>query len=57
MSLFLEWGEVYEFLKEELEELWVVFLGGIVGKYVFFIFLENEICNVKYYCKEVLVKI
>lgn len=53
-SLFVEEGELFLFLKPELEKLKAFFPGGVAGKHAFFTLLENEIRNVKHYKDEAL---
>ncbi len=48
-SVFVEKGELYEHLADELRRLKAFFPGGVVGKHAFFTLLENEVRNVKHF--------
>ncbi len=56
-SIFVELGDKYALLKDELLSHNVFFPGGVVGKHSFFTLLENEIRNVKHFRGEVLEEI
>ncbi|MEZ5040107.1 MAG: hypothetical protein R2828_09450 [Saprospiraceae bacterium] len=56
-SPFVEKGELFEELSQELRTFRAFFPGGVIGKHAFFTLLENEIRNVKHYKGEILREI
>jgi hypothetical protein len=48
-SVFIEKGQLFEVLSEELKQYKVFFPGGVIGKHTFLTIIETEIRNIKHY--------
>lgn len=55
LSPFIEKGQFFDVLSEELKQYKAFFPGGVIGKHAFLTIIETEIRNIKHYKDDVAV--